>query len=130
MSKRKTWISVLIAAVIIVGILAVTAVGGTFYFISRHVHTQFTGTATADQRFAEARARYAGQQPLIEIRKDDEPVLHRETIPKTMPAAKLDTAQHLSSPYTGTWPNAASADPSSPPLAKPTAGEPPSWSWP
>jgi|SRR5882724_1268773 len=95
MSKRKTWISVLIAAVIIVGILAVSAVGGTFYFISRHVHTQFTGTETADQRFAEARARFAGQQPLIEIRKDDEPVLHRETIPKTMPAAKLDTLRVL-----------------------------------
>ena len=31
-------------------------------------------------RFAEARARFAGQQPLIEIRKDDEPLLHRETI--------------------------------------------------
>ena len=95
MSNRKTWISVLIAAVIIVGILAVSAVGGTFYFISRHVHTQFTGTETADQRFAEARARFAGQQPLIEIRKDEEPVLHRETIPKTMPAAKLDTLRVL-----------------------------------
>ena len=29
MSNRKTWISVLIAAVIIVGVLAVSAVGGT-----------------------------------------------------------------------------------------------------
>jgi nitrate reductase NapE component len=95
MSKRKTWISVLIAAVIIVGILAVSAVGGTFYFISRHVHTQFTPTDRADQQFAEARARFAGQQPFIEIRKDEEPVLHRETIPKTMPPAKLDTLRVL-----------------------------------
>jgi hypothetical protein len=95
MSNRKTWVSVLIAAVIIVGILAVSAVGGTLYFISRHVHTQFTPTDSADRQFAEARARFSGQQPLIEIRKDEEPVLHRETIPKTMPAARLDTLRVL-----------------------------------
>src|SRR5712671_6986096 len=85
MSNRKTWISVLIAAVIIVGVLAVSAVGGTAYFIYRHVHTQFTGTENADRQFAEARARFAGQRPLIEIRKDDEPFVNRDVIPKTMP---------------------------------------------
>ena len=95
MSNRRTWVSVLIAAVIIIGILAVSAVGGTFYFISRHVHTQFTPNDGADRQFAEARARFSGQQPLIEIRKDQEPVLHRETIPKTIPATKLDTLRVL-----------------------------------
>jgi len=95
MSTRKTWISVLIAAVIIVGVLAVTAVGGTAYFIYRHVHTQITPTESADRQFAEARARFAGQRPLIEIRKDDEPIVNRDVIPKTMPAAKLDTLRVL-----------------------------------
>jgi len=60
MSTRKTWVSVVIAAVIIVGVLAVSAVGGTAYFIYRHVHTQFTPTENADKQFAEARARFAG----------------------------------------------------------------------
>jgi hypothetical protein len=95
MSTRKTWISVLIAAVIIVGVLAVSAVGGTAYFIYRHVHTQFTPTENADRQFAEARARFAGQRPLIEIRKDDEPIVNRDVIPKTMPAAKLETLRVL-----------------------------------
>jgi len=95
MSTRKTWISVLIAAVIIVGVLAVSAVGGTAYFIYRHVHTQITPTESADRQFAEARARFAGQRPLIEIRKDDEPIVNRDVIPKTMPAAKLDTLRVL-----------------------------------
>jgi hypothetical protein len=90
-STRKTWISVLIASVIIVGLLAVAAIGGTAFFIYRHVNTQFTPSDNADQQFAEARARFTGQQPLIEIRKDDEPVLHREVIPTSLPAAKLDT---------------------------------------
>ena len=87
--------SVLIASVIVVGILAVSAVGGTAYFIYRHVHTQFTPTENAEQQFAEARARFSGQQPLIEIRKDDQPLLHREVIPKSMPATKLATLRVL-----------------------------------
>ena len=95
MSTRKTWVSGVIAAVIIVGVLAVSAVGGTAYFIYRHVHTQFTPTENADKQFAEARARFAGQRPLIEIRKDDEPIVNRDMIPKTMPAAKLETLRVL-----------------------------------
>lgn len=92
---RKTWISVLIASVIVVGILAVSAVGGTAYFIYRHVNTQVVETGRAEEQFAQARARFAGQRPLIEIRKDEEPVLHREVIPATMPAAKLVTLHVL-----------------------------------
>jgi len=94
-SNKRTWISIIVAAVIIVGILAVSAVGGTAYFIYRHVHTQFTPVENADRQFADARARFAGQQPLIEMRKGDEPFLHREVIPKEMPAAKLDTLRVL-----------------------------------
>ena len=94
-SNRKTWISVLIASVLVVGILAVSAVGGTAYFIYRHVNTQFTPTEDAEQQFAATRARFAGQQPLIEFGKDDEPRLHREVIPKTMPATKLETLRVL-----------------------------------
>ena len=93
--NKRTWVSVLIAAVIIVGMLAVSAVGGAAYFIYRHVHTQFTPAENAEQQFAAARARFAGQQPLIEIRKNDEALLHREVIPKTMPATRLDTLRVL-----------------------------------
>ena len=95
MSTKRTWVSVLIAAVIIVGVLAVSAVGGTAYFIYRHVHTQFVPNEDAEKQFARTRERFAGQQPLIEVRRDQEAVLHREVIPKTMPAAKLDTLRVL-----------------------------------
>jgi hypothetical protein len=94
-NTRRTWVSVLIAGVIIVGILAATAIGGTAYFIYRHVNTQFTPDDDAKQQFAAARARFSGQKPLIEIRKDDEPILHRDTIPAAMPAAKLETLRVL-----------------------------------
>ena len=95
MATRKTWVSIVIATVIIVGILAVSAVGGTAYFIYRHVHTQFVPTEGADQQFKDARARFAGQKPLIEITRGEEPIFHRETIPKEMPAAKLDVLRVL-----------------------------------
>ena len=96
MSTKRTWMSVVIAAVIVVGILGVSAVGGTAYFIYRHVDTQFVPNDNAERQFADARARFAGQQPLIGLRKgSDEPVLHREVIPKTMPAEKLETLRVL-----------------------------------
>jgi hypothetical protein len=79
-TSRKTWISILIAAVIIVGVFALTIVGGTAFFIYRHVNTEFTNDQTAEQEFVTARARFAGQQPLIEIRRDEEPVVHRDQI--------------------------------------------------
>jgi hypothetical protein len=81
-SNRKTWISVLIAVVICVGILAVAAVGGTAFFFSRHINTKFVEPANADTEFAQARARFAGQQPLIEMTRGDEPRLHRELVPE------------------------------------------------
>ena len=94
-NSRKTWISVLIASVIIVGFLAAAAIGGTAFFIYRHVNTEFTKTENADQQFKEARARFAGQQPFIEIRKDDEPVLHREALRASQSTAKLETLRVL-----------------------------------
>src|SRR5258705_3992919 len=94
-NTRKTWVSVLIASVIIVGMLAAAAIGGTAFFIYRHVNTQFTPNENAEQQFREARARFAGQKPLIEIRKDDEPILHRDVIPASMPPGKLDTLRVL-----------------------------------
>jgi hypothetical protein len=92
---RKTWISVVIASVLIVGILAVAAIGGTAFFIYRHVSTQSAPNEKADETFAQARARFAGQQPLIEVRHDDDAVLHREVIPAKMPAEKLETLRVL-----------------------------------
>jgi hypothetical protein len=77
---KKTWISIVIAAVIIIGLMAFAVVGGTAFFIYRHVHSQFSAVENAEQEFTSARARFAGQQPLIEMRLNDEPVLHRELV--------------------------------------------------
>ncbi len=75
---KKTVISVVIAVVLIIGILAAAMVGGTAYFIYRHVNAQFTALDTAEQQFASQRAKLGGQPPLIELTLGDAPVMHRE----------------------------------------------------
>ena len=94
-SSRKTWVSVLIAAVIIIGMLAITVVGGTAFFFYRHINTQFTPVESAEQQFAEARARFARQQPLIEIKRDEEPVVHHELVAAAHANAKLESLRVL-----------------------------------
>jgi hypothetical protein len=94
-STRRTWISILVASVIIVGILAVAVVGGTAYFFYRHINTQYTPREGAEQQFAAARARFTGQTPLIEIRRNDEPIVHRELVDKADSRAKLETLRIL-----------------------------------
>ena len=76
---RKTWVSVVIAAVIIIGLLAIGVVGGTAFFIYSHVNAKFVPPDTAEQEFLTARARFATQAPLIELTRDDEPIVHRTT---------------------------------------------------
>ena len=98
MSQKKipTWVSVLIAGVIIVGMLAVAVVGGAAFFIYRHVNTTVTEPQDAQVEFKQARSRFAGQKPLIELRHDDEPILHRELV-------KGDGAEPAGSKRCGCW---------------------------
>jgi len=77
---KRTWISIVIAGVIIVGVLAVAVVGGTAAFLYSHIHARVIGPEDANQAFTEARARFAGQQPLIELTHDDEAVIHRDQL--------------------------------------------------
>lgn len=79
--SRRTWVAVVVAAVICVGMLAAAAVGGTAFFLYRHVHAEVAPQDDAERRFAEARGRFAGQRPLIETRNGDDPVVHTDAIP-------------------------------------------------
>src|SRR3954469_26078907 len=95
-SSRKTWVSGLVAGVISVGILAAAAVGGTAFFIYRHVQTQFTPSENAEQQFQDARARFGGQQPLLEVRHDDErPIVHHEVLAGRASTVKLESLRVL-----------------------------------
>jgi len=80
MANRKAWLSILIALFVIAGLAAVGVVVGSAYWISRHVSTQAASVDSAEAEFRQERLRFAGQQPLVEIRGDrDNPTVHKIT---------------------------------------------------
>ena len=87
-NSRKTWISILIAAVIVVAVLSVAMVGGTAFFFYRHISTESITSEHAADEFARARQRFAGRQPLIEL-KNDGPVVRRSDHVSTETIASL-----------------------------------------
>jgi hypothetical protein len=79
MATKRTWISIAIVSVAVVCLSAVAVVGGTAFFIYRHIDAKPTSETSAAEEFAAARSRFQGQLPLIEIhREGGEPVLHQE----------------------------------------------------
>jgi hypothetical protein len=88
--KTRTWLSIALAVLLIVGLLGLAVVGGGIYFVYSHVDTQPASQADARDRFDEARQALAGKPPLIEIREGAEPLVHKP--PATAAAARL---QHL-----------------------------------
>jgi hypothetical protein len=76
-SAVRTWIAVLIAAIVVVCVGVIALVGGSAYFVARHVSTDFVPADHADERFAAARQRLAGHAALIELRDGDAGVIRR-----------------------------------------------------
>lgn len=91
-TRQNTSVSILIAAVIILGIFALVAVGGGALFVYRHVDTQVTSNERAEGRFAAERQRFAGRRALIELR-GDEPIVHQPI--EDAPAVKLEALHAL-----------------------------------
>src|SRR5688572_2216964 len=79
---KRAWISILIAAAIIVAIAALTTlVGSTALFFYRHSSAEFVSSESAADQLARTRSRFGGKRPLIDFNVRDEPVLHREDAP-------------------------------------------------
>ena len=65
--KIKTWIWVILGAVIACVATAVVLAGSAFYFFSQHIETHSVTAAAAEREFASAKARFNGQKPLVEL---------------------------------------------------------------
>jgi len=80
-SKTPTWVWVLLGIVGFFVLAGVGLVAGGVLMVRSHVHTELAEKQTAEQEFARERTRFAGQQPLIELRKnvndDEKVVVHR-----------------------------------------------------
>src|SRR5687768_5285600 len=76
-NTKKTWITVLIAVFLLAGLSMIGLVGGAAYWISRHVAAEVTSSESAGAEFGRERARFAGQQPLLEVSGGDNPTFRR-----------------------------------------------------
>jgi hypothetical protein len=84
-SKTPTWAWVVLGIVGFFVLACAVLIGGGILMVRRHVHTEYAEKQTAQQEFDRTRARFAGQQPLVELKKtladDDRVVVHR--LPET-----------------------------------------------
>lgn len=72
MALRKQtwiWIAVAVAAAAFLGFIAIVAAG--VFFVARQVETEPASAALAERAFAEARARFEGQSPIVQIEDRD-----------------------------------------------------------
>jgi type II secretory pathway pseudopilin PulG len=78
---KKTWISVIVAILIICVVLGVAVIGTAVYVFRQHVNTQFVSPQTAQDEFQQARQRFSGQEPLVAMGAHGEALIHRRTVP-------------------------------------------------
>ena len=80
-SNKRTWLWVILGVLGTLFVLGVVFVGGAVYMFRTHVHNEPLEAATAERQFEEQRARFKGQQPLVEFvgddQNDDQATVHR-----------------------------------------------------
>lgn len=81
--KTKTWLAIVLGVLGVITILGIAAVGGTAYYIYSHIRQEQIGAEQVDDRFARERARFTGQQPLVDIVDRDEVRINRPDAPRT-----------------------------------------------
>ncbi len=77
---RRSWVPIALAVLGALLLVAAAAVGGSAYWVSRHIHSQESSSADAAATLAAARARFAGQPPAVSL-EDGRPVVTREPVP-------------------------------------------------
>jgi len=97
MALRKQtwiWIAVAVAVAAFLGFIAIVAAG--VFFVARQVETEPASAAIADRTFAEARARFEGQAPIIQIEDRDGMIRTRiDRPPPEVPAGPMPGTMHV-----------------------------------
>jgi len=100
MERRKTptWVWVVVGIIGFCVLALVVVVGGGIYMFRQHVQTESASTQDVQQEFEQARQRFAGQQPLVEIPRsdsDDRQVLVHKPLETAKPPANLRSIRVL-----------------------------------
>jgi hypothetical protein len=75
-STRRTWLWIIFGVIGFMALCLVALVGGGAYVVSKHVKTELVGRISAEEQFVRQRARFAGQQPLVEVEDADSADVH------------------------------------------------------
>jgi len=86
---KRTWISVVVAILVVLFMAAVVLVGSAIFYVRRHIQAEFVTNAIGTEQFEEQRAKFAGQLPLIEMREHDRPVVHMRTSASAAPLQQI-----------------------------------------
>jgi hypothetical protein len=65
--RVKTWVWVILAALVACVVAVIAIAGAGFYFFTRHIQTHTVTAAAASRDFDAVKARFAGQKPLVEL---------------------------------------------------------------
>ena len=69
--KTPTWVWVVVGVVGFCVLALVVLVGGGIYMFRQHVQTESASTQDVEKEFDQARQRFSGQQPLVEVQRDN-----------------------------------------------------------
>ena len=65
--KVRTWVWVVVGIAVFCVLALVAVVGGSFFYMSRHIETKSATPASAAREFEAVRSGFSGQKPLIEL---------------------------------------------------------------
>ncbi len=96
-STKRTWLWVVLGIFATLALVVIVFIGGAIFEFRRHVKNEYVDSTVAEQEFARTRARFAGQQPLVEFTgrgpRDDDAVVHRP--PSDAPRAEIHNLRVL-----------------------------------
>src|SRR3954471_8816229 len=98
-STKRTWLWVIVGVFGTLFLIVVLFAGAGVYMFKTHVKNEWVETPVAEQQFDSQRARFNGQQPLIEFTgregydNDDKTTVHRPS--PNAPRAKINTLKVL-----------------------------------
>lgn len=69
--KTPTWVWVVVGVIGFCVLALVVLIGGGIYMFQQHVQTESASTQDVQHEFEQARQRFSGQQPLVEVQKGD-----------------------------------------------------------
>jgi hypothetical protein len=95
-STKRTWLWVVLGILATFFLVVIVFIGGAIFEFRRHVKNEYVESTVAEQEFVRTRARFAGQQPLIEMTgsgRDDDATVHRP--PQDAPRVEINTLRVL-----------------------------------